>query len=91
MVREPFHETLYAWYHLGEHNYIASLTRDAEGLQAAKRTAIAFNQPKDLEQERTDLLDRLGSLPSADEAMERGRKMIEDLNRIEARRESSGD
>jgi hypothetical protein len=66
---------------LDEHKWIESLTRDAEGLQAAKRTAIAFNQPKDLEQERIALLDRMGTLPSVAEAMERGRAMIESLNR----------
>lgn len=64
--------------------------RDAEGLQAAKRNAIAFNQPKDLEGERIALLDRMGKLPSSAEAMQRGLDMIKSLNR-KPETEPSGD
>lgn len=65
--------------------------RDAEGLQAAKRTAMAFNQPKDLEGERQDLLDRMGVLPTISEAIARGEKMIADLNKIDAQAGANGD
>lgn len=82
----PFHETLYAHYHLGEHRWIDALTTDAEGLQAAKRSAIAFHNPKDLADERIDLLDRMGGLPDPAEAVERGRRMLEDLKKVDARR-----
>lgn len=82
----PFHETLYAHYHLGEHKWIDSLTRNAEGLQAAKRTAIAFHEPKDLADERTDLLDMMGALPDSAEAMTRGLQMVEEINAVDRRR-----
>jgi hypothetical protein len=52
----PFHETLYEHYQLLEHKRLEALMRDAEGLQAAKRNAIAFHKPKDLEDERSELL-----------------------------------
>lgn len=48
--------------------------------------AMAFHKPKDLEDERAALLDRMGTLPDSAVAMERGLKMIEDLNRIDQRR-----
>lgn len=84
----PYHETLYAYYHLSEHKWIDALTRDAEGLQGAKRTAIAFHQPQDLEDERRDFLDRVGALPSHEDALAIGYKMIEELAKIDARREA---
>jgi hypothetical protein len=71
--------------HLGELRRFERLTRDAEGLQMAKRNAIAFNRPKDLDDERTDLLDRMSALPDPAEALARGQKMIDDLNRVDAR------
>jgi hypothetical protein len=88
-VLQPFHETLYTYYHLQEHQRFDVLMRDAEGLQSAKRTAIAFHQPKDLEDERRDLLSRFGGQPSHDDALERGLKMLKDLQEIDARREAA--
>jgi hypothetical protein len=85
-VLAPFHETLYAHYHLSEHKRLDALTRDAEGLQMAKRNAMAFNKPKDLVDERNDLLDRMGLLPNPAEAMARALQTIEDLNTIDAAR-----
>jgi hypothetical protein len=50
--------------------------RDGEGLQAAKRTAIAFHKPKDLQDERSELLAKMGVLPLVGHAVERGMKML---------------
>src|SRR5438552_12875862 len=64
MIRRPPGSTLFPYTtlfrSLSEHRRIDALTRDAEGLQMAKRNAMAFNKPKDLEDERTALLDRMG-------------------------------
>ena len=64
--------------------------RDAESLQLAKRTAMAFHKPVDLEDERSDLLYRMGIMPTISEALEKGKKMLEDLAKIDAGREVAG-
>jgi len=84
-VRSPFHETLYTHYQLLEHERIDGLIRDAEGLVAAKRATIAFHKPGDLDDERTNLLQRMGIMPTVSEALERGKKMLDDLIKIDGR------
>jgi hypothetical protein len=74
------------YFHLCQRLRIDALSRDTESLQLAKRIAFAFHEPKRLEDERYDLLDRIGRLPTREDAMERGLKTLKDLAEIDRRR-----
>lgn len=89
VVLAPFHLTLYAEWELREAERIEAILRDAEGLRAAKRVAFAFNDPKRLDDERTDLMDRAGMLPARAEAMAKGRAVIDAMKRIDAAAEGT--
>lgn len=81
VAARPFAVTAWAFLTLLETEEFDDLKADARGLQAASRTAIAFNDPKRLEEERVALLGRMRGNAPADvaAARARGRRMVEQI------------
>jgi len=78
VARERFADVVWAAMQLTELERFDALRRDGEGLQAATRTAIAFHEPKRLEEQRREFLARLNpkKVLSAKEARARALKLI---------------
>lgn len=86
VARAPFVETAWGAAQLGTLERLDALARDSEGLQAATRTAIAFHEPRKLEEERRALLTRLHTGPNnarstPAEARARARALIDRMRR----------
>lgn len=63
--RWPWAEVLYVFLHLTAQDRREALTRDVEQFTAARRAAVAFHGPEELEAERRDLLARWRGAPAA--------------------------
>jgi hypothetical protein len=73
VLRQPFAFTLYAYQQLKERDRIADLRRRDQDIYRGVLTAMAFNDPKQLDQQKSDV--------QADMRMDAGRAVR--LSRIE--------
>lgn len=83
VAAEPFARTAWSLLELLEVERIESLAEDGDRLREASLTAIAYHEPKRLEDERKHLLARVreSRSPNVQGALARGRAMIERLRR----------
>lgn len=66
--RWPWAEVLYVFLHLHAEDRRAVMARDAESFQLARRVAVGFHAPEDLENDRLALLQRWRGQPAAPKA-----------------------
>lgn len=83
VARAPFAETAWAYVQLLEAEEFEALNAESDRLHAASLMAIAFNEPKRLEDERLSLLARMRdrSARAMHAARTRAQAMVERIQR----------
>ncbi|MBI2407495.1 MAG: hypothetical protein HYV19_04250 [Gemmatimonadetes bacterium] len=76
VARAPFAETAWAALQLATLERVDALTRDSEALHAATRNALAFHEPRKLEEERRALLQLVRPQVSASDAKARALRLV---------------
>jgi hypothetical protein len=73
---DPYVRTLWTFFHLEQHERVDDIKLRGRALQLGGLMAIAFHEPKRLNDEQRRLLADAGMLPSPDAAKERATPII---------------
>ena len=74
---DPYVLTLWTFFHLDQHERVDSIKERGRALNLGSLMAIAFHEPKRLNDEQRRLLADAGMLPSPEAARERALPIIE--------------
>ena len=80
----PYALTLFEFLTLRERDRIDEIIADSEQIAAAGRQAIAFHEPGKLQQEFDRVSLRAGTMPTREEALADGEKLLERIAAIRA-------
>jgi hypothetical protein len=81
--RAPYRRTLHAFYHIQQHDRFGDLRARGNALHLSSLMALAFHEPKRLNEEHQRLLADAGFFASPEDARSEAMKLADEIRAID--------